>query len=127
MSVSSAEDVYLRLLWRICLQLQYELSKGLIEWRHRTGNELIAVQMPYELSNRLTTLKKTRHVTHLPDSSPENLSNIHDSSGLAVVLHLHRTCARIGCDFRVRGTPPQPMRVFDAAGLPQVIVFERGE
>ena len=50
-----------------------------------------------------------------------------DSSGLAVVLHLHRTCARIGCDFRVRGTPPQPMRVFDAAGLPQVIVFERGE
>ena len=77
MSVSSAEDVYLRLLWRIYLQLQYELSKGLIEWRHRTGNELIAVQMPYELSNRLTTRKKTRHVTHLPDSSPENLSNIH--------------------------------------------------
>ena len=37
-----------------------------------------------------------------------------DSSGLAVVLHL-------------RGTPPQPQRVFDAAGLPQVIVFERGE
>ena len=25
-----------------------------------------------------------------------------DSSGLAVVLHLHRTCARCGCDFRVR-------------------------
>ena len=50
-----------------------------------------------------------------------------DSSGLAVVLHLHRTCARCGCDFRVRGTPPQPQRVFDAAGLPQVIVFERGE
>ena len=44
-----------------------------------------------------------------------------DSSGLAVVLHLHR------CDFRVRGTPPQPQRVFDAACLPQVIVFERGE
>ena len=38
-----------------------------------------------------------------------------------------RTCARCGCDFRVRGTPPQPQRVFDAAGLPQVIVFERGE
>ena len=32
-----------------------------------------------------------------------------DSSGLAVVLHLHRTCARCGCDFRVRGTPPQPV------------------
>ena len=50
-----------------------------------------------------------------------------DSSGLAVVLHLHRTCARCGYDFVVRGTPPQPMRVFDAAGLPQVMIFERGE
>ena len=50
-----------------------------------------------------------------------------DSSGLAVVLHLHRTCARSGCDFVVRGTPPQPMRVFEAAGLPQVMIFERGE
>lgn len=50
-----------------------------------------------------------------------------DSSGLAVVLHLHRTCARAGCAFAVRGTPQQPMRVFEAAGLPQVMVFERGE
>ncbi|MDO5142002.1 MAG: STAS domain-containing protein [Eubacteriales bacterium] len=50
-----------------------------------------------------------------------------DSSGLAVVLHLHRTCARIQYDFRVRGTPPQPMRVFEAAGLPQVMIFEGGE
>ncbi|MDO4269418.1 MAG: STAS domain-containing protein [Eubacteriales bacterium] len=50
-----------------------------------------------------------------------------DSSGLAVVLHLHRTCARAGYDFVVRGTPPQPMRVFEAAGLPQVMIFERGE
>ena len=50
-----------------------------------------------------------------------------DSSGLAVVLYLHRTCARSGRDFIVRGTPPQPMRVFEAAGLPQVMVFERGE
>lgn len=50
-----------------------------------------------------------------------------DSSGLAVVLHLHRTCARSGREFSVRGTPPQPMRVFEAAGLPQVMVFERGE
>ena len=32
-----------------------------------------------------------------------------DSSGLAVVLHLHRTCARSGCDFVVRGAPPQPI------------------
>ena len=50
-----------------------------------------------------------------------------DSSGLAVVLHLYRTCARSGREFAVRGTPPQPMRVFEAAGLPQVMVFERGK
>lgn len=50
-----------------------------------------------------------------------------DSSGLAVVLHLHRTCARSGYEFIVRGAPPQPMRVFEAAGLPQVMIFERGE
>lgn len=50
-----------------------------------------------------------------------------DSSGLAVVLHLHRTCARSGYEFSVQGTPPQPMRVFEAAGLPQVMLFERGK
>lgn len=50
-----------------------------------------------------------------------------DSSGLAVVLHLYRTCSHSGRGFSVRGTPPQPMRVFEAAGLPQVMVFERGE
>ena len=50
-----------------------------------------------------------------------------DSSGLAVVLHLHRTCARSGREFIVRGAPPQPMRVFEASGLPQVMIFERGE
>ena len=50
-----------------------------------------------------------------------------DSSGLSVVLHLHRTCARSRRDFAVRGAPPQPMRVFEAAGLPQVMIFEKGE
>lgn len=50
-----------------------------------------------------------------------------DSSGLAVVLHLHRTCARCGREFVVRGVPEQPMRVFEAAGLPQVMAFERGD
>ena len=50
-----------------------------------------------------------------------------DSSGLAVVMHLFRTAARSGRDFAVRGAPPQAMRVFDAAGLPQVMIFERGE
>ncbi len=50
-----------------------------------------------------------------------------DSSGLAVVMHLFRTCARAGYGFTVYGTPPQPMRVFEAAGLPKVMEFEGGE
>lgn len=50
-----------------------------------------------------------------------------DSSGLALVMHLFRTCARSERDFVVRGAPPQPLRVFEAAGLPQVMIFERGE
>lgn len=48
-----------------------------------------------------------------------------DSSGLAVVLHLYRTCQRLGCAFSVYHAPPQPMRVFEAAGLPRMIQFER--
>ena len=48
-----------------------------------------------------------------------------DSSGLAVVLHLYRTCARSGREFAVRGTPPQPMRVIEAAGLPHVMSSRR--
>lgn len=50
-----------------------------------------------------------------------------DSSGLAVVLHLHRATARSGRAFVVRGAPAQAMRVFEAAGLPQVMIFERGQ
>lgn len=50
-----------------------------------------------------------------------------DSSGLALVLHLFRTAARCGRAFSVRGAPPQAMRVFEAAGLPQVMIFERGK
>ena len=43
-----------------------------------------------------------------------------DSSGLAVVLHLHRTCARCGCDFRVRGTPPVCRRSSYSKGVSNV-------
>ncbi len=50
-----------------------------------------------------------------------------DSSGLAVVLHLFRTCAKFGYDFVVKGTPCQPMRVFTAAGLPKIMIFEGGD
>lgn len=49
-----------------------------------------------------------------------------DSSGLALVLHLHRTCTRAGIAFSVGAVPPQPMRVFTAAGLPHIIAFEEG-
>ena len=50
-----------------------------------------------------------------------------DSSGLAVVLHLYRTC----CPQRTRICGARHAAaadaVFEAAGLPQVMVFERGK
>lgn len=47
-----------------------------------------------------------------------------DSSGLAVVLHLQRMLQRMGRGLMVRGTRPQAMRVFRAAGLPKLVNFE---
>lgn len=49
-----------------------------------------------------------------------------DSSGLAVAMHVFRVCARCGRGFAVRGTPAQPLRVFEAAGLTQIMEFQRG-
>ncbi|WP_122788913.1 STAS domain-containing protein [Intestinibacillus sp. Marseille-P6563] len=52
-----------------------------------------------------------------------------DSSGLAVAMNLHRALARTGRSLVIRGTPPQAMRVFRAAGLPHRMTFvdEKGE
>lgn len=50
-----------------------------------------------------------------------------DSSGLAVVLHLHRSLYRLGRALTVSGAAKQPMRVFQAAGLPKIIRFEERE
>lgn len=47
-----------------------------------------------------------------------------DSSGLAVALNLYRTLQRTGRKLTIQGCPPQPMRVFAAAGLPKIIPFE---
>lgn len=52
-----------------------------------------------------------------------------DSSGLAVAVNLHRALTRTGRSLVIRGTPPQAMRVFRAAGLPSRMTFldEKGE
>ena len=47
-----------------------------------------------------------------------------DSSGLAVALNLHRTLRRTGRRMVIYGCPAQPMRVFEAAGIPKIIPFE---
>ena len=44
-----------------------------------------------------------------------------------LVLDLSELTFMDSSGLAVRGTPPQPMRVFEAAGLPQVMVFERGK
>ena len=47
-----------------------------------------------------------------------------DSSGIAVVLGLHRRLGAIGSELVVRGAPPQAMRVFHAAGVDKLIKFD---
>ena len=47
-----------------------------------------------------------------------------DASGLAVALNLHRTLRRTGRRMVIYGCPAQPMRVFEAAGIPKIIPFE---
>ena len=47
--------------------------------------------------------------------------------GAAMLLSMFTVSGFAGGEEVVRGTPPQPMRVFEAAGLPQVMVFERGK
>ena len=50
-----------------------------------------------------------------------------DSSGLAVVMNLHRALTRTGRRLTILGTPPQAMRVFLAAGLPRLMTFIDGK
>lgn len=46
-----------------------------------------------------------------------------DSSGIALVLRLRRQCGELGCALRVENAPPQPRRVFAAAGLDKLVEF----
>ncbi len=47
-----------------------------------------------------------------------------DSSGIAVILLLHRKMEEIGGSLRVRNVTKQAMKVFDAAGLRRLVKFE---
>ena len=47
-----------------------------------------------------------------------------DSSGIAVLLRIHRRAGEMGGDVTVRGVPDQAMRVLRAAGLPKLMKFE---
>ncbi len=47
-----------------------------------------------------------------------------DSSGLAVAINLHRALEQTGRHLTIRHTPPQAMRVFQAAHLEKYIKFE---
>lgn len=62
----------------------------------------------------------------LPERCTLDLSSLRftDSSGIAVLLGLHRRMSDIGGSLRVVGTPQQAMKVFGAAGLRRVMKFE---
>ena len=66
----------------------------------------------------------------LPDTSLTglylNLSGVTfmDSSGIAVVLHLHRRMREVGGTLHLSHVPPQAKRVFDAAGISKMVAME---
>ena len=49
-----------------------------------------------------------------------------DSSGIAVLIRVSRRMEQIKGELIVRGVPPQPWKVFQAAGLHKLIRFEQG-
>ena len=60
------------------------------------------------------------------DSGPVSLS-FTDSSGIAVLIRVSRRMEQIKGELIVRGVPPQPWKVFQAAGLHKLIRFEQEE
>ena len=50
-----------------------------------------------------------------------------DSSGIAVLIRVSRRMEQIKGELIVRGVPPQPGKVFQAAGLHKLIRFEQEE
>lgn len=50
-----------------------------------------------------------------------------DSSGLAVVLRAQRRMAALGGSVAVQRVPPQPRRVFDAAGISRLVAIRSSE
>jgi len=47
-----------------------------------------------------------------------------DSSGIALLLRVHRWAREVGGSLRVRGTPEQAMKVLRSAGLNKLMKFE---
>ena len=50
-----------------------------------------------------------------------------DSSGIAVVIHTYRHMNELQGTLRVKRIPPQPWKVFAAAGMDRIIEMERKE
>lgn len=64
--------------------------------------------------------------THLPLRLELDLSGVSfmDSSGLALLIRIHRAMQGLGGSLRVTRIPAQPRRVLDAAGLDRLIPME---
>ena len=50
-----------------------------------------------------------------------------DSSGIAVLMNLYRAARRLDSGFAIVNTQPQPMKVFQAAGLDRILSFRTEE
>ena len=50
-----------------------------------------------------------------------------DSCGIAIVIHALRRMMELDGKLKIKGVPPQPMKVMEAAGLGRIVEIERRE
>ena len=50
-----------------------------------------------------------------------------DSSGIAIVIHTYRRMTELRGVLRLKRVPPQPMKVFKAAGMEKIVAIEGRE
>ena len=101
-----------------------------MELRHTNDRGALTIYLTGELGHAEAIAAMARMTgvidTALPVSVVLDLSGLSfaDSSGIAVLLRAQRQCEGLGATFVVRGTPPQAMRVFDAAKLSRFVTFQ---
>ena len=89
----------------------------------REDSRAVTIAFVGELDHHAAKETVTRMERALDASLPTRLTldfsgvTFMDSSGIAVVMRAFRRMSALGGSLELKGVPPQPRKVFDAAGL----------